>query len=174
MFVLSPMFVDPIAPIATATVFAVEIVEVVVAVLRKTTTLEAVVLASFATIDKLSITPPSLAEQSTNKMHPPPEGVFKLVADVKQVAPPTVAKECIGLSTKRGILLVLLVAICVDLYSKFNYIPGPAGAVTFLWGPEPISPIPVLIPLAFVLPLLFPPNLEIASVGSTGTGGASK
>ena len=74
-------------------------------------TLEVVVVASLQIIDKLSITAPALAEQSTSKTHPAGAGVFKLVAVVKAAVAPSVANECNGLSTKSGILFELLVAI---------------------------------------------------------------
>ena len=111
MFVLCPYDVDPIVAPATFAELAVVIDLAVVAVLRKTRTLRAGVLASIATIDKLSITAPSFAEQSTSKAKPAGAGVLKFVAAVNAAVPPTVANECIGLSTNKGILFELLVAI---------------------------------------------------------------
>ena len=102
-----------------ATVFAVVILAAVVAVLRNAITLEAVVVCSFAMIDKLSMIAPSLPEQSTNNTHPGEDGVFKFPAVVKAAVPPTVAKECIGLSTNSGILFELVVAIRYLFYIDF-------------------------------------------------------
>jgi hypothetical protein len=104
---------------ATATVLAVVILAAVVAVLRKTITLDAVVEASLAMIDKLSIIAPSLPEQSTNNVHPAELGVFKSVADVKAAVPPIVANACNGLSTNNGILFELVVAIRYLVYTDF-------------------------------------------------------
>tara|TARA_B100001778_G_scaffold303308_1_gene280564 strand:+ start:656 stop:973 length:318 start_codon:yes stop_codon:yes gene_type:complete len=105
------MLVDVIPAEATATVFAVVMLAAIVAVLRNAITLEVVVVASLQIIDKLSITAPSLAEQSTSKTHPADAGVFRLVAVLKAAVAPSVANECNGLSTKSGILFELLVAI---------------------------------------------------------------
>ena len=82
-----------------------------VAVLRKARTALAVVLASKARIYKLSTTAPSFPEQSISNTQPAALGVFRSVAVVNAAVPPTVAKECIGLSTNSGILFELLVAI---------------------------------------------------------------
>jgi hypothetical protein len=111
IFVLCPFAVDPIVAPATYAELAVVIDVAVVEVLKKTRTLRAVVLASIATMDKLSITAPSFDEQSTSKEKPAGAGVLKFVAAVNAAVPPTVANECIGLSTNKGILFELLVAI---------------------------------------------------------------
>jgi hypothetical protein len=117
ILVRSPIAEEEIVALATQTVLADVIEAGAVAILRKASTLEAVVLASFAMIDKLSTTAPSLLRQSTSSTQPPPLGVFKFVASVKAAAPPTDAKECSGLSTSSGILLELLVA---NLQLLFN------------------------------------------------------
>jgi len=111
IFVLLPFAADVIVAPATYAVLAVVILAAVVAVLKKARTALAVVFASNARIDKLSITAPSLPEQSTIKTQPAVLGVFRSVAVVNAAVPPTVAKECIGLSTNSGILFELLVAI---------------------------------------------------------------
>jgi hypothetical protein len=108
--VRSPAVLELIVSFATSTVFAEVIDAAEAAILRKTKTFEAVVLASFETIDKLSTTAPSLLRQSTSNTQPPPLGVLKSVAVVSAAAPPSVANECSGLSTSSGILLELLVA----------------------------------------------------------------
>lgn len=110
ILVRSPAVPEPIVLFATTTVLADEIDAAVAAMLKKTSTLAAVVLASQAMIDKLSTTAPSLLKQSTSKIQPPPLGVLKSVAVVSAAAPPSVANECSGLSTSSGILLELLVA----------------------------------------------------------------
>jgi hypothetical protein len=107
IFVRSPAALELIVSFATSTVFAEVIDAAEAAMLRKTNTFEAVVLASLATIDKLSTTAPSLLRQSTSSTHPPPLGVLKSVAVVSAAAPPNVANECSGLSTSSGILLEL-------------------------------------------------------------------
>ena len=118
MLVRSPAALDEMVSLATHTVFAEVIDAVVPATLRKTSTLDAVVLASLATIEMLSTTAPSLPRQSTSNTQPPPLGVLKLVAVVKAAAPPIVANECSGRSTSSGILLELLVAkvslLCIN------------------------------------------------------------
>jgi len=111
IFVLVPTAEEAIAAPPTYAEFAVVIDVAVVAVLRKTKTFLAVVLASKATIERLSTTAPSFPEQSTRTTHPAGDGVLKLVAAVKAAVPPIVANECSGLSTNRGILFELLVAI---------------------------------------------------------------
>tara|TARA_R100001082_G_C4365574_1_gene161761 strand:+ start:5113 stop:5703 length:591 start_codon:yes stop_codon:yes gene_type:complete len=116
---LSPADVVPIAPLATHAVFDAVIADGVVAVLRKARTTFAEVLASVDMIDKLSITAPSLAEQSTNTVHPALAGVLKLVAVDKAAVPPMMAKECNGLSTKSGILFELVLAIEYLVYIDF-------------------------------------------------------
>ena len=110
MFVRSPIAVEEIAAFATHTVLADVIDAADAEILRKTRTLDAVVLASLATIEMLSTTAPSLPKQSTSKTQPPPLGVLRLVAVVSAAAPPIVANECSGRSTSSGILLELLVA----------------------------------------------------------------
>jgi hypothetical protein len=119
MLVLSPFATEVIPPIATATVLAVVIFADVVAVLMKTITLDAVVTASLAMIDKLSIIAPSFEEQSTSNVQPAELGVFKLVAVVKAAVPPIVANACNGLSTNNGILFELVVAISYLFYMDF-------------------------------------------------------
>jgi hypothetical protein len=117
-FVLSPAADELIVSLATQTVFALLIAEELGAMLRKIRTFEAVVLASFAMIETLSTTPPSLLRQSTSKTHPPPLGVLKSVALVSPAAPPIVANECSGRSTSSGILLELLVANLILLFNQ--------------------------------------------------------
>jgi hypothetical protein len=110
ILVRSPAALEEIVSLATRTVLAEVIEAAEAAILRNTKTLEAVVLAWQATMDKLSTTAPSLLRQSTSSTHPPPLGVLKSVAVVSAAAPPSVANECSGLSTSSGILLELLVA----------------------------------------------------------------
>ncbi len=76
IFVLSPLAVDPIVAPATYAELAVVIDVAVDAVLKKTNTFLAVVLASKATIDKLSTTAPSFPEQSTKTTNPAGAGVL--------------------------------------------------------------------------------------------------
>ena len=117
MFVRSPAALDPIVALATHTVLAEVIDAADPAILKNTSTLDAVVLASLATIEILSTTAPSLLKQSTSSTQPPPLGVLKLVGVVRAAAPPTVANECSGRSTSSGILLELLVAkVSLPLY----------------------------------------------------------
>jgi hypothetical protein len=110
MFVRSPAADELIDPLATQTVFADVTAAAEGAILRKTKTEAAVVLASVAMIETLSTTAPSLEMQSTKSTQPPPLGVLKLVLVVSAAAPPRVANECSGRSTSSGILLELLVA----------------------------------------------------------------
>jgi hypothetical protein len=100
-------------------VFAVVIALAVVAVLINARTYLADVDASVAIIDKLSMIAPSLAEQSTNTVHPAPATVLKLVSVDNAAAPPMLAKECNGLSTKSGILFELVLAIEYLVYTNF-------------------------------------------------------
>ena len=110
MFVRVPGAAELIAALATHTELEDVIEEAEAAILRKIRTVDAVVLASLATIERLSTTAPSLLKQSTRSTQPPPFGVLKLVAVVSAAAPPSVANECSGRSTSSGILLELLVA----------------------------------------------------------------
>jgi len=110
MFVLWPAVADPIAALAMQAVLLAVIPLVAVATLKNTSTVDAVVLASLAMMEMLSMTAPSLLEQSTNRVQPPPLTVLKLVDVVKHAAPPIVAKECSGRSTSSGILLDEVVA----------------------------------------------------------------
>jgi hypothetical protein len=117
IFVRSPAALEEIVSLATQTVLADVIEAADPAMLKKTSTFDAVVLASFAMIEMLSTTAPSLLKQSTSRTQPPPLGVLKLVAVVNAAAPPTVANECSGRSTSSGILLELLVAkVSLPLY----------------------------------------------------------
>lgn len=113
IFVLCPAVAEPIAALAIQAVLLAVIPFVAVATLRKTSTVDAVVLASLAMMEMLSITAPSLLEQSTSKVQPPPLTVLKFVDVVRQAAPPTVANECSGRSTSSGILLDEVVATLV-------------------------------------------------------------
>lgn len=98
------------AALATTAVFSAEIVAVVAAVLKNTSTVLVVVDASVITTDSESITAPSLPLQSTSSAQPAPLGVLKLVALVNAAVPPIVANECNGRSTSKGILFELDVA----------------------------------------------------------------
>jgi len=82
IFVLSPFAVEPIVALATTTVLISEILSLVAATLRNARTVEAVVEASFAMIERLSTIAPSLAEQSIINVHPAPVGVFRSVESV--------------------------------------------------------------------------------------------
>ena len=66
MLVRSPAAVELIAALATQTVFADVIDAADAAILRNTSTVDAVVLASFAMTEMLSTTAPSLVRQSTS------------------------------------------------------------------------------------------------------------
>ncbi|MAH14094.1 MAG: hypothetical protein CMO33_10215 [Verrucomicrobia bacterium] len=117
IFVRSPAALEEIVALATQTVLADVMEAADPAMLKNTSTFDAVVLASFAMIEMLSTTAPSLLKQSTSRTQPPPLGVLKLVAVVRAAAPPTVANECSGRSTSSGILLELLVAkVSLPLY----------------------------------------------------------
>lgn len=125
MFVRWPAVVEPMEPLATQTVLLELMPPEEVATLRKTRTVDDVVLASLAIIEILSITAPSLLEQSTSSVQPPPLTVLKLVDVVKHAVPPIVAKECNGRSTSSGILLDEVVAT-LDLSICFDCIENQA------------------------------------------------
>ena len=117
MLVRSPATLEEIVSFATHTVLDGVIEAAEPAILKNTSTFDAVVLASLAMMEMLSTTAPSLPRQSTSKTQPPPLGVSKLVAVVSADAPPIVANECSGRSTSSGILLELLVAkVSLPLY----------------------------------------------------------
>jgi len=111
MLTRCPAVLPPgIASLATQAVLNAEIEAGDAAVLRNASTVLVVVEASLMTIDRESMTAPSLLLQSTRRTHPAPVGVLKLVAVVSAAVSPIVAKECSGRSTSRGCLLLELVA----------------------------------------------------------------
>ncbi len=92
-FVLCPAAPETIAAEATTAVFSVVIPNGVGEELRKKRTTAAVVLASVATRERLSMTAPSLPRQSTSTVQPPPRMLARLACDDRAGVAPRVANS---------------------------------------------------------------------------------
>jgi len=91
IFVRWPTVAEAMTALATQTVLIAVIADALVATLRKTRTVLAVMDASLAIIDMLSIIAPSLAEQSTTRTQPAELISLNLVAVLRAAVPPIVA-----------------------------------------------------------------------------------
>jgi len=91
IFVRSPTAVDPITALATQTVLIAVIELLLVATLKNTRTFDAVVDASLAIIEILSIIAPSLAVQSITRLHPAEFISLNFVDVFSAAVPPMVA-----------------------------------------------------------------------------------